>query len=155
MVDQLRDLLHDLLGPLDELQELLRRETTALIEGQDDAIVQLATDKQTALGQLADGTKRLDALLRRQGFTPDAGGLAACVRETRASEGLETMYDEVIRVLGRCRVHNQTNGAVLERKRSALERALRVLFDQEATPDRYHATGRLDGFGAHRTIGEA
>jgi flagellar biosynthesis/type III secretory pathway chaperone len=149
-----KPLMQDILAGLARLHELLRHETAAITGGKDDAILEIAAEKQAAIGRLMDCAPRIQQLLVQQGLRPDAEGLAAFVHAPGSGDLLE-LHERVVELLNTCRIHNQTNGLVLERKRAGLERALRVLFDQQAAPERYAATGRLDGFSPRRSIGEA
>jgi flagellar biosynthesis/type III secretory pathway chaperone len=151
---QAKLLMQDVLAGLVRLHELLREETAAITAGKDDAILEIAAEKQAAIGRLMDCAPRIEQLLVRHGLRPDAEGLAAFV-QAPGSGDLLGLHERVVELLNACRIHNQTNGLVLERRRSGLERALRVLFDQQAAPERYGATGRPDGFSPRRSIGEA
>jgi flagellar biosynthesis/type III secretory pathway chaperone len=143
------------LADLGELETLLALETTALAEAQNEKIVQLAGEKEGIIGRLAANAQELDLLLRKEGFTPTLEGLTAFIRHAEPSGGLAALHRKVTHLLRTCRTHNQTNAVVLQRRRIAVERALRVLFQHQEAPARYSAAGTLDGPGAHRSIGEA
>jgi flagellar biosynthesis/type III secretory pathway chaperone len=152
---QLAQLFHQQIGALVELQALLTLETNALVEGRDGTIVRIAADKQAVLDRLTGQARELETLLRENSLTPTKEGLTTYIRQTDPSGELGAIHDQVTRLLRTCRMYNQTNGVVLQRRRSATERALRVLFQHQGAPDRYSAAGRLDGPGAYRSIGEA
>jgi flagellar biosynthesis/type III secretory pathway chaperone len=154
-VTQVAELFEQQLGALRELEGLLALETSALANAQDETIVQLAGEKQGMLCRLQASAQGLEALLRDEGFAPNKDGLNAYIQQTDQSGELGAMHHRVMGLLRTCRAHNQTNGVVLQRRRSATERALRVLFQHQCTSDRYSPAGKLDGPGHYRSIGEA
>jgi flagellar biosynthesis/type III secretory pathway chaperone len=152
---RLTRLFEQQLADLGELETLLALETTALAEAQNEKIVQLAGEKEGIIGRLAANAQELELLLREEGFTPTLEGLTAFIRHTEPSGELAALHRKVTHLLRTCRSHNQTNAVVLQRRRIAVERALRILFQHQATPERYSASGKLDGVGGYRSIGEA
>jgi flagellar biosynthesis/type III secretory pathway chaperone len=152
---KLAEVLEDQLQALGELQNLLHLETVALAESQDETIIQLAAAKQALLQRLVGCAQSMETLLRQVGVTPDTDGLADYIRETGSSSQLADLYERTASRLDSCRLHNQTNGAIVERRRWAIERALRVFFRDQAATDRYRPTGKLEGFSTYRSIGEA
>lgn len=151
----LADLLERQTADVRELQGLLEQETAAVAAEETQQILALAGQKQRLAARLADTTRALDAALQRHGFTPDAGGLARCAA-TAGNPRLQQGRQEAMRALRECAAHNRANGALVERKRSAVERALRIFFDPADAPQgRYHPSGRLEGYNPNRSIGEA
>jgi len=154
-VARLARLFERQLADLGELATVLALETTALAEGQNEKIIQLAGEKEDIIGRLAANARELELLLREDGFSPTLEGLTTFIQHTEPSGELAALHRKVTHLLRTCRTHNQTNAIVLQRKRAATERALRLLFRHQATPDRYSAAGKLEGPGAYRSIGEA
>ena len=153
--DDLGELLRHKVALLDELHALLGQETAALAERRHEPVIALAEDKQRLGIRLMELSHALNALLGRKGYTPDAEGFAHCVREDPDSSELTGLYETCMKTLRACAVHNQTNGGLVERRRSAVERALRLFFNGVGDASRYHPSGRLEGLMPNRLIGEA
>lgn len=151
----LAGLLGQKLALLAELQLVLEQETAALVEGQQAAIVGLAEEKQGLALGLRDLAQVLNNLLAGQGYSQDAEGFARCVRDAPDTARLTALYDDAMRALRECAIRNQTNYGLVERRRSAVERALRLFFDRPGETARYHASGRMEGVTPNRLIGEA
>jgi flagellar biosynthesis/type III secretory pathway chaperone len=151
----LADQLHLAIALLEELRELLARETTALATRSHGQTISLLGDKQHLIARLADLYGDMNDFLSRAGYSPDGEGLARCIQETAGSTELAGLYDTAIKALRACAAHNQTNGTLVERQRSAVDRALRLLFDRPDGGSRYHPSGRLEGLSPNRLIGEA
>lgn len=150
----LGSLLREKTALLAELRELLAREQDALARGGHEAIVDLAEGKQRLALRLMELAHGLNERLGRAGFACDAEGLARCVQE-QGDPALTALYDAVMLDLDECAVRNRMNGGLLERRRQAVDRALRVFFDRPEAGSRYQAGGRLEGTPASRLIGEA
>jgi flagellar biosynthesis/type III secretory pathway chaperone len=140
---------------LEELRGLLARETAILASGGHEQMIGLAEDKQRLVVRLIDLSKDLVDFLSGAGYSPDGEGLARCIQEAPRSDELAGLYDTAMKALRACAAHNQTNGSLLERRRSAVERALRILFDHPDGGSRYYSSGRLEGLNPNRLIGEA
>ena len=140
---------------LEKLRELLVRETAILASGGHEQMISLAEDKQRLVVRLIDLSKVLVDFLIRAGYSPDGEGLARCIQETPGSDERAGLYDTAMKALRACATHNQTNGSLLERRRAAVNRALRILFDHPDGGSRYYSSGRLEGLNPNRLIGEA
>lgn len=155
MSDDLGELLRHKVALLDELHGLLEQETAALAERRHEPMLVLAEDKQRLGIRLMELSHALNEVMRRKGYVQDAEGFARCVREDPDSGELTRLYEKCMKTLRACAVHNQTNGGLVERRRSAVERALRLFFDGVGDASRYHPSGRLEGIAPNRLIGEA
>ncbi|MGV0951588.1 MAG: flagella synthesis protein FlgN [Azonexus sp.] len=140
---------------LEKLRELLARETAILASGGHEQLIGLAEDKQRLVVRLIDLSKVLFDDLIGAGYSPDGKGLARCIQESPGSDELAGAYDTAMTALRACAVYNQTNGSLLERRRAAVNRALRILFDHPDGGSRYYSSGRLEGLNPNRLIGEA
>lgn len=153
--NELASLLRQKIALLEELRHLLAEETLTLTTGGHERLLAIAEDKRRLGLRLADLSGLLSEQLSRAGYAADGAGLAHYVDAVQDSEAVAPLYAAALDLLRDCAARNQTNGGLVERRRAATERALRVLF---ACPDdggRYHASGRLEGVGANRLIGEA
>lgn len=140
---------------LEKLRELLVRETAILAAGGHEPLIGIAADKQHLVVRLIDLSQVLFDFLIRAGYSPDSEGLARYIQDTPAGNACAGLYDTAMTVLRVCAVHNQTNGSLLERRRAAVNRALRILFAQPDGDSRYYSSGRLEGLNPNRLIGEA
>jgi flagellar biosynthesis/type III secretory pathway chaperone len=140
---------------LEQLQELLAQETTILASGNHEPLSGLAEDKQRLVVRLIDLSKALVDLLSRAGYSPDGEGLAQYIQALPDSDALAGLYATAMQALRTCAVYNQANGSLLERRRSAVDRALHILFDHPDGGRRYYASGRLEGLTPNRLIGAA
>ncbi len=140
---------------LEELQALLARETAALASGGHEHMIGIAEDKQRLVAHLKDLSQALNERLSRAGYSADGSGLEKCIHETAGGAALAGLYERAMKALRACEAHNQTNGGLVERRRSAVDRALRILFDRPDGTTRYHPSGRLEGAGPNRLIAEA
>ena len=104
---------------------------------------------------LIGSSQRLEGLLRQEGNAAGAEAFFRCVEPARQKAELRDLRQRIFGELKACADHNRTNSEVLERKRAALERALRILLAQDESPDRYRATGKLENFGRQHSIGRA
>lgn len=155
MPGELAGLLDLEIALLAELQGLFVQETAALASGSHEQLIGLAEDKQGVVVRLTDLSNALNDFLRRAGYAPDGDGLARCIQEMPRSGELAGLYETAMKALHACATHNQANGRLVERRRSAVDRALRVLFDRPDVGNRYRHSGRLEGLSPNRLIGEA
>lgn len=151
----LTDLLRRKVALLGELARLLERETGALAAAGHEPVMTLADEKQRLSARLAELSDALNEALQRSGYEADATGLARCIAEAADGGELQRLYEQAMLSLQACARHNQTNGGLVERRRSATERALRIFFDGTSDASRYHPTGRLEGLSPNRLIGSA
>jgi flagellar biosynthesis/type III secretory pathway chaperone len=140
---------------LEALNDALTREARALTLPGQDEILSLAEEKRTLAMRLADLCGELDRLLKHLGYPADGEGLARCVGEAHGEAELAQLHRRAIEGLRACLTDNRTVGALLQRRRSAIERALRILFDSPDRANLYRASGRLQAANPNHYIGEA
>lgn len=140
---------------LEQLRALLVRETAILASGGHEQLISLAEDKQRLVVRLLDLSQVLLDSLIRAGYSPDGEGLARCIQDTPDSDACAGLYATAMHALRVCAAHNQTNGSLLERRRAAVTRALRILLEHPDGSSCYYASGRLAGLNPNRLIGEA
>jgi flagellar biosynthesis/type III secretory pathway chaperone len=140
---------------LEALENLLAREARALGSPGHAEIVSLAEEMQRLGSQLTELSRELDALLGRSGYPLNGEGLASLVREAPSGMGLSMLHQRAVRALHACLTDNRVVGGLLERRRSAVERALRILFEDTDGTNLYHASGRLQAPVPNHFIGEA
>jgi flagellar biosynthesis/type III secretory pathway chaperone len=160
----LAGLLKEQTSLLGELQDLLAREARALASARQDEILGLADDKQRLGTRLAELSLELDGLLQDSapspnevGPGPDLGGrLSRLVGEAPDGTGLAALHQRALEALGACLADNRIVGVLVERRRSAVERALRIFFDGPEGTNLYQASGRLHTASPNNhLIGEA
>jgi flagellar biosynthesis/type III secretory pathway chaperone len=151
----LAELLRRKVALLGELARVLEQETAGLAAAGHAPVTALAEEKRRLGTVLMELSQALDERLRQDGYEADAAGLARRVADAPDDAELRGLYDQAMQALRDCTRHNQTNGGLLERRRSAVDRALRLFFDDGGDASRYHPTGRLEGFAANRLIGSA
>jgi flagellar biosynthesis/type III secretory pathway chaperone len=154
-MSELKYVLENHLAALVDIQRLLAREMKFLLDGDENDIDQLATDKQRALDKLMQTAQGLEKFLTREGAEAGPAELARYIERACDAGELSYLRNKIGDKVRACAELNRTNGAVLECKRAASERALRVLLSPHCDPDRYRATGRLENIGARQSIGRA
>lgn len=140
---------------LEALEGLLAREARALASPGYEEIVSLAEEMQRLGSQLRELSRELDRLLGRSGYPESGEGLASLVREAPGDMGLSGLHQRVVRAVQACLSDNKVVGGLLERRRSAVARALRLLFEDTDGTNLYHASGRLQAPVPNHLIGEA
>jgi flagellar biosynthesis/type III secretory pathway chaperone len=152
---ELAELLQRKIVLLDALNDLLAREARAMASPGHEEIVSLAEEMQRLGSQLTELSRELDVLLGRSGYPLNGEGLASLVREAPSGMGLSMLHQRAVRALHACLTDNRVVGGLLERRRSAVERALRLLFEDADGTNLYHASGRLQAPVPNHLIGEA
>jgi flagellar biosynthesis/type III secretory pathway chaperone len=140
---------------LDALKDALAREARALASQGHEEILSLAEEMQDLGVRLTDLSRELDGLLENSGYPADGEGLARLVREAPSDAALSGLHQRAIQALQACRTDNRAVGGLLERRRAAVERALRIFFDSPDGNKLYHASGRLEAANPNHLIGEA
>lgn len=160
----LAELLNEQISLLEQLRDILTREARALASAGQEEILGLADEKQRLGNRLAELSVELDGLLRDATPYPNQVGLgqglgerlAHLVGEAPDDTGLTTLYQRALGALDACLADNRTVGILVERRRSAVERALRIFFDGPEGTNLYQASGRLHTPGPYNNlIGEA
>ena len=160
----LAGVLQEQIDLLAGLQDLLAQEARALVSPGQEKILELAATKQRLGNRLAELSLELDGLLGGSTPSPEQGSLGLDLGERLARRvgaapddaGLRALHQRALAALEGCLTDNRTIGALVERRRSAVERALRIFFEEpEGTPV-YQASGRLPTAGSsNHLIGEA
>lgn|GEM_PF-5731543 len=151
---ELSELLKRKTELLERLEKVLDEESKALCSGGHEEVPKLAEQKHRLAMEIVEIGELLHQLVGESGYTPDADGLADCIK-ARADGDLLALFDAVRRTALDCRRRNEANGSLVERRRAAVGRALRVLFDRpECRGGRYHRSGAMEGVAEHRLIAE-
>jgi flagella synthesis protein FlgN len=114
----------------------LTRENQALVDGNGDEL-DAATD---AKSKLVEALETLESERR-------------AIETPAASQANDTRWQELRRLLARCKEQNQRNGALLKARADNLRIALKTLRGTE--PDLYSATGRAPSRADARPLGTA
>jgi flagella synthesis protein FlgN len=114
----------------------LTRENQALVDGNGDEL-DAATD---AKSKLVEALETLESERR-------------AIETPAASQANDTRWQELRRLLARCKEQNQRNGALLKARADNLRIALKTLRGTE--PDLYSATGRVPSRADARPLGTA
>jgi flagellar biosynthesis/type III secretory pathway chaperone len=152
---ELRAVLSLQLEVLVQMRRLLEREQKALVDDDEGAIGDLTIDKPRMLEKTIERSRALERLLEHEGLPADSEGLNRSIQRQSDAHELYGLRDRIMGEIQSCADHNRMNGAILERKRAALERALRVLVAQEQGANRYHPSGRLENPHGRGSIGSA
>jgi flagella synthesis protein FlgN len=113
---------------------LLDTEHDALLAGDADAVVRIATAKGEQVAQLAALAERRLAALRQSGFTADRKGMAQWLlvaAGSRASE-LSSRWNALLDIAARAQQLNERNGALIQARMAFNQAALAAL--RSATP---------------------
>lgn len=138
-------LLRRQLDLLTTLRDLLAREAVALTSGGQAAILDLAQEKQRLGMELADLARRLESMLEGSDHPADGPGPGRLLDSGPDAEGLAGLRAQVVAALRLCLADNSSIGALVERRRRAVERALEVFFGAPEAASLYQASGRLGG----------
>lgn len=164
MTQPLDGTLHQALGELLQrqvellaaLQDVLGREAAVLASEGPEEVAGLADEKQRLGMRLSDLARELEGMLQGSPYAADGQGLARLVAEAPNATGLSRLHEDAIQSLRGCLAGNRSVGALVERRRCAVERALRIFFDAPEGTNLYQATGRLHSPAAsNHLIGEA
>ncbi|AGA89159.1 flagellar biosynthesis/type III secretory pathway chaperone [Thioflavicoccus mobilis 8321] len=151
---ELSGLLNCKIELLEGLEKVLAAEATAVCSANYDEVLKFAEEKRGLAIKISDLAERLNQFLSAAGYSPDVDGIAQCV-DASADDELTALYDAARRAALNCAAHNNVNGSLVERRRAAVGRALRVLLDRpEARGARYHRSGALEGVSDQRLIAE-
>ncbi|MEY6431926.1 flagellar protein FlgN [Thioalkalicoccus limnaeus] len=151
----LTSILGDLVVQLEALGALLVREADALAVGDHEKLLSLIEDKQRLGIHLMGLYQTLNARLSAAGYDADGQGLALYVQDRPSDQPLTARYQKSLKGLRGCAMLNQDNGSLVQRRRLAVARALRLLMEPFNGDRRYHPDGRLEHVGPNRFFGEA
>lgn len=168
----LAGLLNEQISLLEGLRDLLTREARALASAGHEEILGLADEKQRLGTRLAELSREIDGLLANLAGSPNGAGLAENLAEDPSGDlgvrlahlvegapdqaGLAALHQRTLGALEACLTGNRTVGILVERRRSAVARALRIFFDGPEGTNLYQASGRLHTAGPNNhLIGEA
>lgn len=153
--DELIALLREQLAATGTLQRLLEEEGDVLCAGDPERVLSLANEKQSIGMRLTEIAGALNDLLKKAGHPDTREGLQRYVAEF-GDQQLTELYGTAMSSLGIAATHNEANGRLVERRRCAVARALRVFLDRpEVGASRYHRSGQMEGTNPNRLIGEA
>lgn len=149
---ELTELLERQVDLLGALQAVLVREPVALASQGQEEVLSLAEEKQQLGLRLTDLSLELKGMLERSPYSADGQGLTRLVGEAPDDGRLEQLHMRAVQALRVCLADNRSVGALLERRRSAVERALRIFFDASEETNLYQASGRLHTAGANNHL---
>ncbi|RME35286.1 MAG: flagellar protein FlgN [Gammaproteobacteria bacterium] len=125
-----------------ELLEVLSREEEAIAGRQAGAIEAIAGEK-LALGERLEGiTRDFLSEVARQGHTPDAAGIEACLGDGP----LDRLWRELLDLLCRCQERNQVLGGLIAASNAFNTRLLAILQGGDPAPT-YGAGGQFEKGG--------
>jgi flagellar biosynthesis/type III secretory pathway chaperone len=155
-MSELENLLENQLDALIEIQDVLARERECLLASSGTQFAQVAIQKRRILDDLARSGRALQSALGQQeGVAADSSLLERYIARAEIAGELSSLRERIGEALHVCSELNRMNGAILECRRAASERALRVLLSQHRDADLYQASGRLRSAGAGQSIGSA
>ncbi|MDR2093091.1 MAG: flagellar protein FlgN [Azoarcus sp.] len=137
---------------LKEFLDLLEREKSLLVSGNDDGLLPLTEEKNERYRQLQRLHDDRAALLARHGFANDNAALRAfCASAPKVL----ARWDEALAFAAQARERNAINGKLIAGFMRRTQGALSVLLSAAGQPPLYDAGGHSRPTGRKRILGTA
>lgn len=155
---QLAALLREQCERLDHLNELLQEEQ-AMLAGRDmERLPALLSRKVELLGAVESAESQRAAIADALGFDQDDAGMAALLETLPDPEAARSDWRQILAALQECRILNETNGRLIQKQQTGVQRTLELLQVEASNGSGYDRSAReADGKsnGPGRELGQA
>ncbi|MFF7064422.1 flagellar export chaperone FlgN [Pseudomonas sp. NPDC008258] len=149
----LLQLIEDDIAPLQELLELLQKESVAL-HGRDMAPLEsILARKQSLIVLLEQQGLRRNNLLTNLGLSADRAGVEAVAAQSPNGELILQQLDVISQLMQACQQLNETNGRIIQVQQHVTSNQIRILMGGDS-PSLYDSRGSTSPLAKPRALSQ-
>jgi len=145
----LRTLIENEAGLLEQFVDLLRREQTSLSQGAAEDLPELAEQKNGLVIQLNHLSARRAAFLQARALSPDRAGIDACLAQAKDRDAAAA-WKNVLTLAADARELNRVNGELIQIRVQFTAKALEALSGAKNSLELYGPDGQSTKPGSRR-----
>lgn len=133
--------LQEEIAAMNSLAALLKKEQSALVDGDIASLNQHLLNKGILVSQIAELEKKRNACLLALGYTSDAEGMLNYLQKSSDITETKEAWNQLMSISEQAKENNRTNGMLINRRLSINQAALGALQESNQAPSLYGPTG--------------